>query len=119
RGVTALGRYSDAIKAEGDYELLLVVNRYRPLSKTPELAVEIMHEIETAANMKFTGKVNDSNLGAETTAEHVLDSIPYAEEISRITGLPIRFTTVTKKIYDEVKDRIPDLMEIHLQDKIV
>lgn len=119
RGATALGRYSDSIKAEDNYELLLVINRYRPLSKTPELAVEIMHEIEVAANMRFTGIVNDSNLGEETTPETVLESIPYAEEVSRLTGLPIRFTTVTKKIYAEVKDKIPDLMEIHLQDKIV
>ncbi|MCQ2538424.1 MAG: hypothetical protein MJ124_08490 [Lachnospiraceae bacterium] len=119
RGATALGRYSDSIKAENNYELLLVINKFRPLAKTPELAVEIMKEIEYAANMQFTGIVNDSNLGEETTAEDVLMSVPYAEEISKIAGIPVRFTTVTKKIYDEVKDKIDNLVEIHLQDKII
>ncbi len=119
RGATALGRYSDAIKEEGNYELLLVVNKYRPLSKTPELCVEIMHEIEETANMRFTGIVNDSNIGEETVAEDVLKSIPYAEEISELTGLPIRFTCVTKKIYNELAGKIDNLMEIELQKKII
>ncbi len=119
RGATALGRYADAIKEENDYELLLVLNRFRPLSKTPELAMEIMHEIETTANMRFTGIVNDSNLGEETTAEDVLESVEFAQKVSEMAGIPIRFTTVTRKIYDEVKDKIENLMVIHLQDKIV
>ncbi len=119
RGATALGRYADAIKAENDYELLLVVNKFRPLSKTPELLIEIMQEIETTANMKFTGIVNDSNLGTETTAQDVLESVPFVEKVSEMVGIPVRFTTVTQNIYDEVKDKIPDLMVIHLQDKIV
>ncbi len=119
RGATALGRYSDAIRKENNYELLLVINRFRPLSRTPELAIGIMHEIEATANMKFTGIVNDSNLGEETTGEDVLDSVPFAEEVSRLAGIPIRFTTVTRKIYDEVKDKIDNLMVIHLQKKIV
>ncbi len=119
RGATALGRYADAIGSENNYELLLVLNKYRPLSRTPELAIEIMHEIETTAGMKFTGIVNDSNLGAETTAEDVLESVTFAEKVSEMTGLPIRFTTVTQKIYDEVRDKIDNLMVIHLQKKIV
>ncbi len=119
RGATALGRYSDAIKQENNYELLLVINKFRPLARTPELAIEIMREIETAANMQFTGIVNDSNLGEETTAEDVLGSISYAEEISKLAGIPIRFTTVTGNIYKEVFGRIDNLVEIHLQDKIV
>ncbi len=119
RGATALGRYSDAIKEEGNYELLLVVNKYRPLSKTPELCIEIMHEIEETANMRFTGIVNDSNLGEETVPEDVLKSVPYAEEISRLTGLPIRFTCVTKKTYNELAGKIDNLMEIELQKKII
>lgn len=119
RGATALGRYSDAIKQENNYELLLVINKFRPLAKTPELAIEIMREIETAANMQFTGIVNDSNLGEETTAEDVLGSISYAEEISKLAGIPIRFTTVTGEIYKKLNGQIENLMEIHLQDKII
>lgn len=119
RGATALGRYAEAIKSENNYELLLVINKFRPLAKTPELAVEIMREIEYAANMKFTGIVNDSNLGEETTAEDVLGSTAYADEIANLAGIPIRFTTVTKNIYNEVFGKIENLVEIHLQDKII
>ncbi len=119
RGATALGRYSDAIKAENNYEMFLVVNKYRPLSRTPELAIEIMKEIEYTASIKFTGIINNSNLGAETTAEDVLNSVGYAEEISKLTGLPICFTTVTHELYDSLAGKIDNLMPMHLQKKIV
>ena len=45
RGALALGRWRDAILQEGDYEMLFVINRFRPLTATPEDAVEVMREI--------------------------------------------------------------------------
>ena len=119
RGATALGRYSESILKENDYELLLVVNRFRPLSRTPESAIEIMKEIETAANMRFTGIVNNSNLGAETEPEHVLSSLTYAKDISKLTGLPVRFTSVETRLYDKLKNEIPDLFPLRLQKRPV
>lgn len=93
RGAYALGRYADAIKAEGDYRMAFVVNCYRPLTSTVEDAVEIMREIEAAAGLAFTCIVNNSNLGTETTAETVLSSVDFVERLSRETGLPIWFHT--------------------------
>ena len=46
RGAYALGRYAEAIRAEGNYRMAFVVNCYRPLTSTVEDAVEIMGEIE-------------------------------------------------------------------------
>ena len=45
RGAYALGRYAEAIKAEGDYRMAFVLNCYRPLSSTVPDAIEIMREI--------------------------------------------------------------------------
>lgn len=67
RGALALGRISDRIREENSYEMVLVVNCYRPLTTTPEDTIEVMREIEDACRIKFTGIVNCSNLGAETT----------------------------------------------------
>lgn len=41
RGALALGRYVDDIRAEGDYEMLAVINASRPLTTTPQDTVEI------------------------------------------------------------------------------
>ena len=102
RGAYALGRFSPAIKAEGDYRMAFVVNRYRPLTSTVEDTVEIMKEIEAAAGIAFTCIVNNSNIGAETTSEIFSDSIEFIERLSLATGLPVWLHTVEKSIAGEI-----------------
>ncbi|MBQ7012266.1 MAG: hypothetical protein IJN63_11225 [Clostridia bacterium] len=114
RGALALGRYAPDIKAEDDYEALLVINMYRPLTANARDCAEIMHEIENSASIPFTGIVNNSNLGSATTAEDVLESIEYANEVSRLTGLPVKYTCVREGLYEALKDRIENLKPIRL-----
>ena len=104
RGAFALGRFADAIKAEGDYRMAFVVNRHRPLTATVEDTVEIMREIEGAAGLPFTCIVNNSNIGGESDASTLRDSLPYAEELSRRTGLPIWLHTVKHELAEELAD---------------
>ncbi|MBP5404501.1 MAG: hypothetical protein J6Y74_00910 [Clostridia bacterium] len=119
RGALVLGRLRPALVEENDYEMLLVINRYRPLTATVELTLEVMAEIEAAANMRFTGIVNNSNLGAETTAETVLDSLEYAAEVSRRTGLPIVMTTVRDDIAKELEGKAEGLFPLTLQKNFI
>lgn len=114
RGALALGRYSEGILEDGDYELLFVINKYRPLTRNADMTLEIMAEIEKACHMKFTAIVNDSNIGDITTAEDVLDSVKYAQEVSEKSGIPIKMTTVKSDLYNELKDKIDNLMPIEL-----
>ncbi len=118
RGAYALGRYRDAILEENNYEFLFVINKFRPLSSTAELTIGIMDEIESACKMKFTGIVNNSNLGELTTADDVLGSISYADEVSKLSGLPVVFTTVMESLGAELSGKIPDLKTLKLQNKI-
>lgn len=118
RGALALGRLAPAILEENDFDLFAVINMFRPLTKTAEETVGVMKEIEAASGLRFTGLVNNSNLGEETTPETVLLSLPYAEETARLTGLPIVMTTVEKDLYPLLKEKIPNLEEITLQPKI-
>lgn len=119
RGALALGRLSPAIIEENNYECLLVINKFRPLTPDAESTVEVMKEIETAGKLKFTGLVNNSNLGEETTAEDVLGSLNYAKEVSEITGLPVVCTSVKETLYDELKGKIENLFPLSLQRKII
>ena len=89
RGAYALGRFADFIKAENDYRMVFVVNCYRPLTSNVKDTVEIMHEIESAAGIRFNCIVNNSNLGGLTTAETVLDSLEFINELCSVTGLPL------------------------------
>ncbi len=115
RGAYALGRLRDAIKNENDYEMLMVVNRFRPLTPDAPSTVEVMREIEAACGIPFTGIINNSNLAAETDASAVLGSVKYAEEVSELSGLPVVLTTVEERLYDDLKDKISPLFRLHLQ----
>ena len=115
RGALVLGRLAPAITAENDYEMLMVVNCLRPLTRDAESTIEVMREIETAGKIKFTGLVNNSNLGAETTEADVLSSVSYAENVSELSGLPIFMTTVEKSLFERLSPKIENLFPLDLQ----
>ena len=118
RGAYALGRYSESIVRENDYEMYLVINMYRPLTRDAYSTLEVMNEIEKAASMKFTAIINNSNLGEETTAQDVLDSLKYADEVSKLTGLPVAMTNVKKTLYKELYGKVDNMLPLTLQEKI-
>ena len=93
RGALALGRYVPFIREENDYDMLFVVNFRRPLTPRAEDAMAVLREIEEAAGLPFTGIVNNTNLGAETTAKTVEESVPEAERLSALSGLPLTWTS--------------------------
>ena len=115
RGAYALGRYVPAMMEENNYRMVYVANCYRPLTRTPEDALEVMREIEAACGLKFTDIINNSNLAAETTAETVLNSIPFVEELSRISGLPVFATSAEERVAAQLK--LHDVLPLHLQEK--
>lgn len=119
RGALALGRLAPSIISEGNYEMLMVINCYRPLTRDAQSTLEVMREIETAAKIKFTGLVNNSNLGRETSAEDVLTSVKYAEEISEKSGLSVKFTTVNEGLFAELDGKIPNLFSMKLQKNLL
>ena len=118
RGALVLGRLAPAILAEDDYEMLMVINCYRPLTRDAASTLEVMREIEFAGGIRFTALVNNSNLGVETTADDVLASVRYAEQVAAMSGLPVVMTTVDEKLQNELQGNIPNLFPLKLQKKI-
>ena len=119
RGAYALGRYAPGILEEGNFDMLFVINKYRPLTRDAESVIQVMHEIEAAGGIKFTGIINNSNLGEETTKEDIINSLDYAREVSERTGLPIVMTTVEKSVSEGLTDAVPELFSLSLQKKII
>ena len=115
RGALALGRWAPDIRAENDYEMLAVVNAARPLTRTPQDAVEVLREIEVASQLPFTGIVNNTNLGPQTTAETVLGSRAYADEIAALMKIPVRMTCASAAIAAELQGRVDGLFPIEIQ----
>ena len=115
RGALALGRVAPAILQEDNWDMFMVINRYRPLTPDAESTMEILHEIETACGLPFTGLINNSNLGPMTTPDTVLSSMAYADEVARLSGLPVRMNTCREDLYPLLASRVPDLMPLSLQ----
>lgn len=118
RGALALGRIAPAILAEDNFQMLYVINHFRPLTATAEDAIEVMREIENACKLPFSGIVNNSNLGRETTPADVLSSQAYADEVAAKTGLPLILTTVDISLYASLKGEIQNLYPMRMQYKI-
>ncbi len=87
-GAVVLGMYSGMISSAG-YEMLYVVNMYRPLISDPRDARECMLQIEEASRLKCTGIINNSSLGAETESSTVIESIGYAKKCADACGIPL------------------------------
>lgn len=119
RGALALGRLAPKINEENDFEMLMVINRFRPLTPDADSTIEVMREIEAAGGIRFTGLVNNSNLGVETTAQDVIGSLNYANSVAEKSGLPVVLTTVTEELFDGLKGKIPNLFPMKLQEKPV
>ncbi|MBQ9859727.1 MAG: P-loop NTPase [Clostridia bacterium] len=115
-GATVLGRLAPAILAEDSFEMWMVVNQYRPLTRDVPSTLEVMGEIAAAAGLPFTGVVNNSNLGAETTADHVLATVEYAEAVAKAAGVPLVMTTVDRRLAAELEGKVPNLFPLTLQD---
>ena len=117
RGAYALGRYVPGILEENDYRMIFVANSYRPLTRTPEDALEVMREIEAACGLKFTDIVNNANLGTETTPDTVLSAVPYMEKLSKLSGLPIFAHTAETAVAAGLAGKLNPVLPLQLQEK--
>jgi len=96
RGALAIGRYAGLLERSSGYEMLLVINQYRPLTRNFNDLCEIKDEIEKAGKVNFTALVNNSNLGTETTLEDVVASASFAYEASEKLELPLKMTAINR-----------------------
>lgn len=117
-GAIALGRFAPFINEENNYEMIFVANFFRPLTKNAEDAFEVIKEIEKASSLKFTGIVNNSNLGEITTAEDIISTFKETERLCEISSLPLLFTSCEKSLYESVRKTADEVFPLKLQKKI-
>ena len=114
RGALALGRLAPRLMAENDYDMWFVVNFFRPLTQTAEAAETVFREVEAASHMRFTGVINNSNLGGATTPEDVLSTLSRADELCARVGLPLVKTTARADLLDGIRERAKNACPVSL-----
>ena len=99
-GTLVLGRIKPILDhAETDF--FMVVNAYRPNTSTPEGIIEQMENLEYAAGLKVTGFINNTNLVRETTAECLLHGDEVLKEVTKRTGVPVKYVSYVKEVMTE------------------
>ena len=88
-GCRTLGRFVDAASLRG-YEMLFVVNTFRPFTSSVEEVLRMKDQLEFASKLKITEFVCNNNLMEYTTPELVQQGIDILAECGRLTGLPFR-----------------------------
>jgi len=114
RGALALGRLAPSLMAEDDYEMVFVMNFYRPLTRTADQLISVLREVETASGMKVTALLNNSNLGQMTAVSDIAETDALAREVSEKTNLPLLGTTVREDLINEIKGKVVHPMPIRL-----
>lgn len=111
-GATALGRFAPILqKRQGGYQMLYIINQYRPQTKTSEDAAQLLKEIEAASRLKATGIINNSHLQGLTRLTDVLSSLPFAEKTAGLLGLPLLATTLPSPLQSELpQEDIPGIL---------
>ena len=89
-GAIALGRYKQFFD-KADYEMSLVVNTKRPLSKTVAEIIEMKENIETASRLKVTNIISDTNIADETTKDIIIRGYEITKEAAQKLNLPVKY----------------------------
>ena len=104
-GAAALGGFAQTLTRRG-YEMLLVVNPFRPFTETAADAAGVAADIELAARLKFTGIAANPNLGRETTVETICGAKPFFDGLSERLHLPVCMTAVRKDLVSAVSGAV-------------
>lgn len=101
-GATALGRYhQDFMELEpGALEVLNVVNIRRPLAGTVEKIIHLQEEMQIHSRLKITGMINNTNLAQMTGPDELRDGYEMIKEVSKRTGVPVKYTSGRKEFLD-------------------
>ncbi|MBI5542251.1 MAG: hypothetical protein HY901_00055 [Deltaproteobacteria bacterium] len=104
-GARALGSISDVMNQSGGYDLLLVLNRYRPFMDTQEKVVEQARRIAAAANLDFTGVISNTNLLEETSEQDVEWGLELAVPVAQELGVAVRLLAVSEHLEESFAHR--------------
>ncbi len=88
-----------------DKKILFVVNVFRPFSSTEEEIARNIVKISRVARSKIDYLVNNSNIGPETTAGDIKTGEEIVLKVSKMTEIPVAFTSIDEGI--DYKGKLP------------
>lgn len=102
-GVRILNQFGKYFQP-GTYQLLGVVNPYRPGSSTVEQAAADIRAMERATGLSFTGLVANGHLIRETTLDEVRRGWAFTRALSDVTGIPALCVCCMERLAPDAED---------------
>ncbi len=102
-GALSLARYHQdfARLAPEQLEVYDIINVFRPMSETPEKLLKLKGDMEGFARQRVTGFINNSNLLTMASAEDLRRGYEVLREASRLSGLPVVYTSGRREFLEE------------------
>lgn len=101
-GAVVLGNFRNFIQDFG-YEMLLVVNSYRPFTKGVLQIKQMAQEIENRSRLKIHGIVSNPNLSGQTDEKIIKQGHTLIKQASQELNLPIKFICIDKRFSQKIK----------------
>jgi cellulose biosynthesis protein BcsQ len=91
-------------------DILMVVNTRRPFTSNVEGIITTMRRIERVSGLMITGLVSNTNIGSETTENHVKQGYHLVCEVGRQLTLPVKFFVLPYWLEDKFKLEKPSFI---------
>ncbi|MCQ2560181.1 MAG: hypothetical protein MJ157_05680 [Clostridia bacterium] len=96
-GAKVLGRFVPFLP-EGSYDLFFVLNTCRPFTQDCPSIIKMFQEIQAACGLKFTGLINNTNLGQDTDLAIIAQGRKIILEAAAKLNLPLVFTGAAENL---------------------
>lgn len=95
----------------GTYRAWMVVNPYRPGTGTPAQVADYARWLERVARIRFTGLVNNANVGPLTEPRHVVEGLERLRPTAEALGVPVLFSAARADLAADVP--LPEVLPLH------
>lgn len=101
-GTVVLGNFKSFLK-DLDYEMLLVVNSYRPFTQSIPQIKQMAQEIENTSRLKISGVISNPNLSTQTDEEIIKQGHILIKRAAQKLKLPLKFICIDERFSKKLK----------------
>lgn len=76
-----------------DYEVLMIVNVFRPETSNPSQIIAMQKKLEQETGLRISAYVNNSNFLRETTIDDMVYADQILKEVTAVTGIPVKYVS--------------------------
>ena len=101
-GTVVLGNFKSFIK-DLDYEMLMIVNSYRPFTQDIPQIQQMTQEIENSSRLKVSGIISNPNLSTQTDEDVIKKGHILIRQAAQILKMPIKFICIDERFSQKIK----------------